>query len=752
MMHFQQDWNGAQQHSVPAHPSAAYNSHIELHQTYPAQTAQTFGQSYAQPNNMAPKHVRHIPHLPSKTLLSGQSANRPGSPSIQPYFSGNGNSEQHQAPSIAARYRPGYSRSDSATPVNSTNPRIRSASQPVYSAPTPASHSRSVSSSAVNQSELPCYTHESSSQQRPRSMIMASNPISQSTVAAATPRSPQLYSLDTDLSPYQRYASRDPSPSSPAVPSPQQAQHVWNRSQSGLIQSPPAIYGRQQRQVRPVSMIIPRDIQPSSYQRHSRNRSLDTDSPSAPSLSPSLTSLPPSDRSSSPLGSPFFSRSTSYSFPTSMGDYNRRKALQNMEQAAVAATTTNSSCSSSSSSCSPVNMPLTYPLTSRAARPMQQEPSMFEPRVALAASEGLSREADAMTAESIREGRSRLDGSNRFGSASAAVGRGAACIEVDRAKSKQIPTAAPVRNSSTNTPALSASALTPGIESNVFVARLKKAISFTSLENVEDSSLIMVPLTNRSNSFPLVANARDRSSGVRYTEKPQIDAVQAGGVKSTNSSNSSSSVSAMSKALKRLSFGGLRRSKDVSPTESSNNIHAEMVYETATSVSNGEHEENMDPVEVHSDGECQNEDAYGSEYLDGRIARTGFVPKSILKISTITPAENNLPELVRDSYHSRSSSSNSVSMSMLANEGGNLPCHRSSPSQSSSSTTGSPGVSFSPHIKVYDTWTAGEYDRKIADHAVTYSQHVIDEIKREMNAYKMEMEVHEESRCYTCFY
>ncbi|KAH6847780.1 hypothetical protein B0I37DRAFT_375816 [Chaetomium sp. MPI-CAGE-AT-0009] len=59
-----------------------------------------------------------------------------------------------------------------------------------------------------------------------------------------------------------------------------------------------------------------------------------------------------------------------------------------------------------------------------------------------------------------------------------------------------------------------------------------------------------------------------------------------------------------------------------------------------------------------------------------------------------------------------------------------------------------------PGIVVYDTWTSNEYDRR-GDIGATCNRlsHVLAQhIKEELNTFKMEMEVHEDSKIYTHFF
>ncbi|KAM6520284.1 bud neck involved protein [Fusarium solani] len=62
-------------------------------------------------------------------------------------------------------------------------------------------------------------------------------------------------------------------------------------------------------------------------------------------------------------------------------------------------------------------------------------------------------------------------------------------------------------------------------------------------------------------------------------------------------------------------------------------------------------------------------------------------------------------------------------------------------------------ATFLPHIVFYDTWPSQEYDRR--GEVVTWNlmtPMLARQIKEEINAFKMEMEVHENSRIYTHFF
>ncbi|KAL8946772.1 MAG: hypothetical protein Q9222_006875 [Ikaeria aurantiellina] len=62
-------------------------------------------------------------------------------------------------------------------------------------------------------------------------------------------------------------------------------------------------------------------------------------------------------------------------------------------------------------------------------------------------------------------------------------------------------------------------------------------------------------------------------------------------------------------------------------------------------------------------------------------------------------------------------------------------------------------ISFSPRLQFYDTWTGGEYDRRgeIAT-CNRLTPMLAQQIKEELNTFKMEMEIHEDSKRYTHFF
>ncbi|KAI1376832.1 hypothetical protein F4677DRAFT_445155 [Hypoxylon crocopeplum] len=68
-------------------------------------------------------------------------------------------------------------------------------------------------------------------------------------------------------------------------------------------------------------------------------------------------------------------------------------------------------------------------------------------------------------------------------------------------------------------------------------------------------------------------------------------------------------------------------------------------------------------------------------------------------------------------------------------------------------TSGKRSATFSPRIVFYDTWPPGEYDRR-GDIATCnrLTPMLAQQIKEELNSFKMEMEVHETSKIYTHFF
>ncbi|KAI4153766.1 MAG: hypothetical protein L6R39_001503 [Caloplaca ligustica] len=62
-------------------------------------------------------------------------------------------------------------------------------------------------------------------------------------------------------------------------------------------------------------------------------------------------------------------------------------------------------------------------------------------------------------------------------------------------------------------------------------------------------------------------------------------------------------------------------------------------------------------------------------------------------------------------------------------------------------------ISFSPHLQFYETWTSGEYDRRgeIAT-CNRLTPMLAQQIKEELNSFKMEMEIHKESEKHTHYF
>ncbi|OJD23169.1 hypothetical protein ACJ73_05481 [Blastomyces percursus] len=87
-----------------------------------------------------------------------------------------------------------------------------------------------------------------------------------------------------------------------------------------------------------------------------------------------------------------------------------------------------------------------------------------------------------------------------------------------------------------------------------------------------------------------------------------------------------------------------------------------------------------------------------------------------------------------------------------------LPADRFNTTDSSSApvtpqTVAARNISFSPRIQFHDTWPSGEYDRR-GDVATCnrLTPLLAQQIKEELNTFKMEMEVHESSKVYTHFF
>ncbi|KAJ6256102.1 hypothetical protein Dda_9194 [Drechslerella dactyloides] len=77
----------------------------------------------------------------------------------------------------------------------------------------------------------------------------------------------------------------------------------------------------------------------------------------------------------------------------------------------------------------------------------------------------------------------------------------------------------------------------------------------------------------------------------------------------------------------------------------------------------------------------------------------------------------------------------------------------STPVTSQEITKAKASVSFSQKLTFYDTWTSGEYDRRGEISTCNkLTPALAQQIKEELNTFKMEMEVHESSRVYTHFF
>ncbi|KAK6346434.1 hypothetical protein TWF730_010756 [Orbilia blumenaviensis] len=77
----------------------------------------------------------------------------------------------------------------------------------------------------------------------------------------------------------------------------------------------------------------------------------------------------------------------------------------------------------------------------------------------------------------------------------------------------------------------------------------------------------------------------------------------------------------------------------------------------------------------------------------------------------------------------------------------------SAPVTSQEITKAKAGVSFSQKLTFYETWTSGEYDRRGEISTCNkLTPALAQQIKEELNTFKMEMEVHESSRVYTHFF
>ncbi|KAK9480099.1 hypothetical protein V1514DRAFT_207149 [Lipomyces japonicus] len=197
-----------------------------------------------------------------------------------------------------------------------------------------------------------------------------------------------------------------------------------------------------------------------------------------------------------------------------------------------------------------------------------------------------------------------------------------------------------------------------------------------------------------------------------------------------------STASSVSKAWHKLGF---RRSKSFSSNSDESVLREEVTTDVAD-VADVAAVATKDPAVA-----VVREVAVGSQNSarTHAVARKGILKKASSNSSngvpiTIMP----VPELLSESLviSSASSSTSSISSGLTT------------PSQQSQAAA---GVSFSPHIKVYNTWNPQDYDRKLQDPVpyASFSPWMIEQIKDEINMFKkMEMEIHESSRSNTCFY
>lgn len=237
-----------------------------------------------------------------------------------------------------------------------------------------------------------------------------------------------------------------------------------------------------------------------------------------------------------------------------------------------------------------------------------------------------------------------------------------------------------------------------------------------------------------------------------------------------------SSASSMSKAIRRLSSGlTMRRPSRVSSVTSLNETSS-VASSSSSSVRGG-------AIQADDEDEASQ---FETVRVYEPVKKPDFVPKSILKsmfiqrlcllydffltasgldshqgqvtspsTSPASDASENLPGLTRES--SPQSHSSSWTSLVLGNASAppsptSISAHGRCLSQTSTMTS---TVQFSPSIKIYSTWNSGEYDRKIPDPVPynTFPMWMIAQIKDEINNFKStEMEVHESSKCYTCYY
>ncbi|KAK9451549.1 uncharacterized protein V1518DRAFT_17845 [Limtongia smithiae] len=247
-------------------------------------------------------------------------------------------------------------------------------------------------------------------------------------------------------------------------------------------------------------------------------------------------------------------------------------------------------------------------------------------------------------------------------------------------------------------------------EPSTKVSKLKKTFSFTSRSSSEGD-----------------ASEKPRSRSIQFGKLPVQTVLKPG-------------MSSMSKVIDKLSCGGNRHLITIDGQKSAVHNLEPTVYD----------EQEQQCTEDGSS--TSGDDTLVDVPVAGPPKRASSLPRSILKNREEgqVPDLDSIPPLTRRmSTLSTTSSTSTVHMNDGYNSfnGG----HRRNVSRASSAPGGS--VSFSPHIKIYATWNAGEYDRTKSDPSASYPQWMIDQIKKEVNVYKTkEMEIHENSRCYTYLY
>ncbi|KAL1967460.1 hypothetical protein VTN77DRAFT_3245 [Rasamsonia byssochlamydoides] len=134
------------------------------------------------------------------------------------------------------------------------------------------------------------------------------------------------------------------------------------------------------------------------------------------------------------------------------------------------------------------------------------------------------------------------------------------------------------------------------------------------------------------------------------------------------------------------------------------------------------------------------------------LAAVTAVKKGILK-NSVKPAES---QHANNSPHSSAPSTPDDHGPRAGHKNGSEDYFGKSGSSDSKSTTPQPVVTktivFSPRIQFHETWPSGEYDRR--GEAATCNRLtplLAQQIKEELNNFKMEMEVHETSKVYTHF-